>query len=134
MSNESNSILSIDDTESVFEQARTLQQQAASAGFDWPDLQSVLSKVDEELAELKEAISSGDEQHTQEELADLLFVLVNLGRHLDVSLEAVLPQAIQKFIKRFHQIEHSARAQGKALHTLSLEQMEVAWLKAKQLS
>ena len=135
MSQEFNSLLRIDESQSVFKQACDLQAQAATVGFDWPNVQAVLEKVDEELAELKEAIT---EQHgadkIEEELADLLFVLVNVGRHLNAPLESVLPKANQKFVDRFRYIEQQANAQQRNIAELTLDEMEALWCEAKGTS
>ena len=132
VSKEFNSVLKLNAETSVFEQASDLQAQAARVGFDWPDVQAVLEKVDEELTELKEAIAQPDDKaHIEEELADLIFVLVNVGRHLGLPLETTLAKANQKFIERFHYIEKQAQAQDRPISDLSLDEMDFFWTKAK---
>jgi tetrapyrrole methylase family protein/MazG family protein len=82
--------------------AQTITERASQVGFDWPDVVLVWQKVEEELAELKAACSSGDQQRTGEELGDLLFSLVNLSRFLGLQSEDVLAQSTERFIKRFN--------------------------------
>jgi tetrapyrrole methylase family protein/MazG family protein/ATP diphosphatase len=81
--------------------AHRLSQRAAGLGFEWPDLRAVLQKAREELAELEEALGEDDPQSAREEMGDLLFVLVNLGRLLGTTAENILRQTNLKFQKRF---------------------------------
>lgn len=111
--------------------AKKLTKKAASVGFDWPNVESVLAKVDEELAELREAIASGDKEHVAEELGDLTFVMANVARKLDLDPDQSLRSANQKFIQRFHYIEDSLTAQGTSVKEASLETMDELWNEAK---
>ena len=112
--------------------AHRLSQRAAGLGFDWPDIQGVLEKVREELAELEEAIEGGDRSAAQEELGDLLFALVNLGRFLGIHAENALRSANQKFLDRFQHILAACRRKGLAPESLSLEALEALWVEAKK--
>jgi tetrapyrrole methylase family protein/MazG family protein len=85
--------------------ARRLQQKAANVGFDWPDLPPVVKKIEEELAELKEALRSSSSERTTCEIGDLLFSVVNLCRFVDVDPEAALNGTIRRFRDRFRAIE-----------------------------
>ena len=113
--------------------AQTITERASKVGFDWPDIAPVWGKVEEELAELKTAASSGDKQRTGEELGDLLFSLVNLSRFLGLQSEDMLTQAIERFIKRFSHIERRLRDEGKDPTISSLEAMDRLWDEAKAL-
>ncbi len=113
--------------------AKKIQQRAAHSGFDWPDIQPVLEKCDEEQQELHAAIASGDPQHILEELGDVLFTYVNLARHLGVDPEQALLRSNRKFMQRFHQVEQLAKQQQLDLHALSLEQLDRLWQQSKAL-
>ena len=118
------------------------QVRAARAGFDWPEgpqgLTDVFAKVEEEIAELREAINNARTtvQPTAEmaaELGDLLFSLVNLARRLKVNPEESLRQTTNRFTTRFHFIEQQALRSGRAVHDLSLAEMDHYWEEAKRL-
>jgi MazG family protein len=112
-----------------------LQKRMAKIGFDWPDLAPVLAKVDEELDELKSAIAEKNaidaREHVAEELGDLLFVLANVARHLDVDPEAALRTANAKVVRRFEAIEAALAAQGRNPNDATLEEMDALWDAAK---
>ncbi len=112
--------------------AEKLQKRAANHGFDWPDYKPVLDKIDEELVELREAIGLNDEQHIEEELGDLIFACVNLGRHRSINLEACLRRANRKFEVRFHDMELIADNNGLDFEELSLEAKNDLWQQVKQ--
>ena len=103
----------------------------ADHGFDWPDVEPVFAKVEEELAEIKEAYASGDQQHIEEELGDLLLVSVNLARHLKVNPETALSAAGRKFTERFQYIERAVAAQERSLSDCTLEELDAFWDQAK---
>ncbi len=107
--------------------AHRISEKAAVVGFDWPDTASVRRKVDEELGELDEAIAAGDEAAITEELGDLLFALVNLGRHLPVGAEESLRAATAKFEARFRRLEASLQAEGRSVHTEPADALEARW-------
>ena len=111
--------------------AQRLQQKASYAGFDWEKIEQVWGKVNEEIIELKEAEISGNNQHIEEEIGDLLFAIVNLSRHLNISSEDALRKTNQKFIRRFKKVEEGIKAKGKKLNEASLEEMDSIWNKAK---
>ena len=110
-----------------------LQKRAGRVGFDWPDARSVLDKIAEETEELNEAMASGDRDHVEEEFGDLLFVLANLSRHLDIDPESALRRANEKFIRRFKHIEKTFAERGESLGDASLDAMEAVWNEAKAL-
>lgn len=112
-------------------QALTYQVRAARVGFDWPDIEGVLNKVLEEVAEVRQA---DDEQARFAELGDLIFALVNLVRWKNVDPESALREANSRFRKRFGFIEKMAREQNRPLTDLSLDEMEELWQLSKQSS
>jgi ATP diphosphatase len=111
--------------------AYRLTQKAAGVGFDWPDAGAVLAKVDEETAELREALAAGDRAATREEVGDLLFTLANLARKLDVDPEAALAGTNLKFRRRFEQVEKGFAARGKSTAEATLAEMDALWEEAK---
>ncbi len=113
--------------------ARKLQKRAAQVGFDWPGTDEVFDKMEEELAELREAVDSGDTAHCEEELGDLLFVVANLSRHLKIDPEQALRRAAQKFENRFGHVERKVKDSGRVWSDYSLEQLDVYWDEAKKL-
>ena len=116
---------------SAIYRARQLQQQAAEFGFDWPDISPVFDKLEEELAELKQAFASGDKAAISDELGDVLFVCVNLARHARVNAEMSLRGTNRKFERRFAYVQQQMRAAGIAMDPEQLEQMERFWQEAK---
>jgi nucleoside triphosphate diphosphatase len=112
--------------------AAKLTSRAARVGFDWPDARAVLTKLDEEVAELQAELPGGDRGRMADEVGDLLFVLANLARKLDLDPEACLSQANQKFTRRFNEMEQLAASAGKSLAEMSLQEMESDWQKAKR--
>lgn len=113
--------------------AQSITRRASHLGFDWPKIEPVWGKVEEEIKELKTAASSGDKARTGEELGDLLFSLVNLARFLDVEAEDVLAQTIDRFTRRFQYIETKLREADKSLDQSTLEEMDRLWEEAKKL-
>jgi len=111
--------------------AQKLQKRAATVGFDWPDAERVLEKVDEELAEVREAIALKDADKVEDEIGDLLFVCTNLARKCKVDSEAALRRANAKFERRFRYIETSLKAQNRDIRETGLEEMEALWVEAK---
>jgi tetrapyrrole methylase family protein/MazG family protein len=111
--------------------AQSITRRAAHLGFDWPKIEPVWDKVEEEIRELKNATASGDKNRTGEELGDLLFSLVNLARFLDIEAEDALAQTIDRFTRRFHHIETRLREADKSFEQSSLEEMDRFWEEAK---
>jgi tetrapyrrole methylase family protein/MazG family protein len=104
-------------------------QKAAKAGFDWPDPQGPRVKLDEELAELDAAVTAGGKAAIEHELGDVLFSICNLARHLGIEPETALCGTIERFTRRFRQVEHEL---GPNLAERNLQEMEAAWQRAKQ--
>jgi tetrapyrrole methylase family protein / MazG family protein len=113
--------------------AQSISRRAAHLGFEWPDIEQVWKKVEEEIRELKEAAASGNTLRTGEEVGDLLFTLVNIARFLDVESEEVLAQTVDRFIRRFQHIETKLREANKSFDQSSLEEMDRYWEEAKAL-
>lgn len=111
--------------------AAKLQKRAANVGFDWADATPVVAKIQEELDEVREAVANGQAAQVAEEVGDLLFVMVNLARHLQVDAEDALRQANAKFERRFRFIEEGLNAQGRTPQEASLEEMDALWDAAK---
>ncbi len=108
-----------------------LQNRAARVGFDWPSTDEVLDKIVEEARELEEARDELGPEELAEEYGDLLFVMVNLGRHLGLDPEASLRAANLKFTNRFNHIERELEARGKAPKDSDLAEMDALWNEAK---
>ena len=111
--------------------ANKLQMKAAKVGFDWDDIAPVWDKVAEELAELRQAATSGNPSEIEDELGDVVFAVVNLGRFLGVETEVALNRANNKFSRRFHQVEEMLRQQGRKWQELDLAQMDELWMAVK---
>lgn len=112
--------------------AHRISQRAAGLGFDWPDIKGVLEKVREELSELEEAIRENNLPSAREELGDLLFALVNLGRFLEIPAENALANTIQKFLKRFRWMTDDPRFRDKGPSFLPIEAWEELWSRSKE--
>lgn len=111
--------------------AEKLQKRAARVGFDWPDLDGVFEKIDEETQELKDAIKSGNTDDIEDEMGDLIFAVTNLARKTGIDPEKALRRTNSKFSKRFRFIEAQAKAQGRNVSEMDLEEMEALWQAAK---
>lgn len=109
-----------------------IQKKAGSIGFDWSETSQVYEKVTEELDELKEACGARDDAGIEEEYGDLLFSVVNLGRHLGVTPEISLTKASDKFIKRFERMEKEAARDKLDLADAEPEQLDILWERAKK--
>lgn len=112
--------------------AQKLQSRASRVGFDWPDVVGVIEKIEEELDETKEALASGDNEKIAEEIGDLLFAVVNLARFMNQDAESALRGTNDKFTRRFHHVEAMAKAQGREMKTMNLEELEALWQDAKK--
>jgi tetrapyrrole methylase family protein / MazG family protein len=120
------------DSRSSLSLASQLTREVSRLGFDWPDLDGVLKKLDEEMKEFREALSLQSRSKIREELGDLLFVLVNISRFLRIDPEEALRKTVKKFMLRFHYIETSLRKKGKSFHQSNLIEMSQLWEEAKK--
>jgi MazG family protein len=107
--------------------AQKAQKKAARVQFDWTELSDVIAKVDEELAEAKEAIASGEGEAIADEIGDLLFAVVNLARKSNLDAETALRNATDKFVARFHRVEDELRARGRKLGEVDLKELDAIW-------
>jgi MazG family protein len=112
--------------------AQRVGEKASQVGFDWSGAGEVIAKVREELSELEEEMKKGDATAIEKEWGDLVFSLVNLGRHLKIDAEGAAHKAIDSFIERFGKIEDKAEARGKELSELSLAEMDELWEEVKR--
>ena len=112
-------------------QAIRIQEKATGVGFDWDNKEQVYEKYQEEWLELQEEIKQENTQKIEEEFGDVLFSLINYARFLDVNPDNALAKTNTKFINRFNFIEAQAKAQGKMIHDLSIEEMNRFWEIAK---
>jgi MazG family protein len=114
-------------------EAEKISKKAAGLGFEWPDIDGVLNKLHEEAAELARARQSGDREHIQDEMGDLLFTVVNLARFLKVDPEQALRKTNARFRQRFRSVEGEIAASGRTFAETPLERMEELWQEAKRL-
>ena len=112
--------------------AEKIQKKAAEAGFDWRDVSGALDKLDEETAELRQAVRDGT--NIEEELGDVLFAAVKVGRFCGVDPETAVNGTCEKFIRRFRAMEEAAAAAGRSLSDMTLEEMTALWNGAKECS
>jgi ATP diphosphatase len=115
----------------ALKRAMELQRKASSVGFDWNDPRAVLHKIREEADEIEAALDRGDKAEMAAETGDLLFVLVNLARHVGADPELALRGTNAKFERRFAYIERTLAAQGRTLDQASLAEMDALWNEAK---
>ena len=116
----------------ALKRAQKLQKRAAREGFDWPDIDPVLAKLEEEIAELREAIKEKSEVSIFEESGDVLFSCANLMRHLNVDAEEALRSGNKKFETRFAFIEKNITQSEKKFSQYTLSELEALWQQAKQ--
>ena len=111
--------------------AQKLQKKAAKEGFDWDQISDVFDKLDEEIAEFKEAVLKKKSADIQNEIGDIIFVITNIAKFYKIDAEEALRSTNNKFIKRFQYIEQKIEAKGKTLKDSPLEEMERYWQEAK---
>ncbi|PDT32630.1 nucleoside triphosphate pyrophosphohydrolase [Rhizobium sp. M10] len=114
-------------------EALKLQERAAKVGFDWSAPEPILDKIEEEIGELRMALRDGDRAKVSDELGDLIFAVVNIGRHVKADPEQSLRGTNTKFRRRFNHIEQVLDAEGETLEAASLERMEEIWQAAKAI-
>jgi ATP diphosphatase len=114
--------------------AYKLGKRAAAVGFDWAQASDVVSKIEEEVAELAEAVARqpADRDQVEEEMGDLLFALANLCRKLHIEPEAALRRANDKFAGRFTAVERRLAARGRRPDDLTLDELEAEWQRVKK--
>ena len=112
--------------------AAKLTSRAARVGFDWPDAEAVLEKLDEEVGELRAELPQADPARLADEVGDLLFVLANLARKLQLDPEECLRHANRKFARRFTAMEQRIEQEGRSMPECALDEMEAAWQAVKR--
>lgn len=113
-------------------EAYQLTAKASRVGFDWGQIDEIFDKLREERQELRNAIDRKDEKRIADEVGDLLFVVVNIARFLNVDPESALRRTNKKFVSRFQYIERELEKRGKTVKEATLEEMEALWQAAKQ--
>ncbi|MCL4149623.1 UNVERIFIED_CONTAM: hypothetical protein GTU68_016482 [Idotea baltica] len=112
--------------------AEKLQKRAARTGFDWTDPKDIFDKLEEETQEVKDAIASGIQEDVEDEVGDLLFVVANLARRLNVDPEIALRKANAKFERRFRAMETASETAGEDFAALDIDQQEAWWQTVKR--
>ena len=111
--------------------AQKAQSKAARVNFDWTEVRDVIAKVEEEIGEMKAAITSEDRARVEEEIGDVLFAVVNLVRKCKIDAESALQKATDKFVTRFNRVEDKLKARGKRLGDVDLAEMDAIWNEIK---
>jgi MazG family protein len=118
-------------------EAHQISSRAARVGFDWPDIEGIFEKLQEEVRELRDVIAEGNDERRErleDEIGDVLFVIVNIARYLKIDSESALKRANRKFKSRFQYMENELARQGKTVEQVSIDEMEALWQKAKSES
>lgn len=113
-------------------EAWTIQQDAAVVGFDWPDIEGVFAKLDEEIAEVREALAHGDREHARHEVGDLLFSVVNLARFLDANPGEALARTNRRFVHRFALVKEEVARRGRRIEECTLADLDAIWDAVKE--
>jgi tetrapyrrole methylase family protein/MazG family protein len=116
----------------ILHRALRIQERAVSFGFDWEETPQLLAKLEEEIAEIRGAVDSGDREDIMEEVGDLFFMTVNLARFLEIHPEEALERCLSKFDKRFRTMELMAGRDDRSLEQMDIEEMEKYWEQAKK--
>lgn len=128
---DASALTGVPDNLSPVRRSEMLQRHAARVGFDWPDTTGIIAKLREEIDELDRCLADGSREKIKEEIGDLFFSVVNLSRFLDIDGESSIERANAKFQERFRRMEAMIRADGKALESLTLDEMDVYWDRVK---
>ncbi len=112
--------------------ANRIQEKVRGVGFDWEVREQVWDKVEEELSEVKEEVLNGKRDNIESEIGDLLFSVINAARLYEIDPEAALEKTNRKFIKRFNYLERKTLMQGRSLHSMTLDEMNLIWEEAKK--
>ncbi len=116
----------------ALQRAYRIGERAGRVGFDWKNPEDLFPKLEEEIKELKEALGKGEKEKISEELGDLLFTVANLSRKLGINPEEALKATLDKFERRFKEMEKIVKEKGLSLENLSLEEMDLLWEKIKE--
>lgn len=112
--------------------AEKVQKKASAAGFDWDSIDGAAAKIHEETDEVVQAVLEGDQRHIEEEFGDLLFSVVNAARFAKITPETALAGAVNKFIRRFSDMEKMIHEQGKEINEMDIQQLDSVWEKVKK--
>ncbi|MDT8335297.1 MAG: nucleoside triphosphate pyrophosphohydrolase [Desulfurivibrionaceae bacterium] len=112
--------------------AQRVSGRAVSSGFEWPDMDGVLAKLDEEIEELKEALASGNRPGIEDEIGDLLFTMVNVSRKAGFEAETILQRSTEKFTRRFTRMSELAAQKNGSLEELDILAMQELWIQVKK--
>lgn len=112
--------------------AMRLTEKASRVGFDWEKAEDAVLKLEEETVELRDALASGNQEHIEEELGDVLFTLANIARKLGVNAEEALQATNRKFTRRFQRIEEIVRKDSRRFEDVTLEEMDAMWEEVKR--
>ena len=112
--------------------AHEISTRVAAVGFEWAKAEDVVTKIEEEVAELRQAVATEGRARTEEEMGDLLFSISNLARKLGIDSESALRKANEKFTQRFTALEERLHAKGRSVHEATLEEMEAEWTAIKR--
>lgn len=113
--------------------ALSVSKKAVNQGFDWPDCDGILEKLNEEISELREALSKDDSDHITEEIGDIFFTVVNLARKCGIDPESAANKTTDKFIKRFRMMESRAAEEGRDLTGMNIDELEALWERSKDI-
>ncbi len=111
--------------------ANRIQDKARAVGFDWDLREQIWEKVDEELNELREVITEGNQDRIEDEFGDLFFSVINAARLYNVDPETALERTNKKFVKRFNYLEQETLHKGRSLRDMNLDEMNEIWEKSK---
>ena len=114
--------------------SQKIQDRASRVGFDWPDTKGVFEKIKEETQELEQTLISEEKESIKEEIGDLLMIITNLARKLDIDSEEALNKANNKFVNRFNYIEDQLKINNKEFKDIELKDLDVLWEDSKKLS
>ena len=112
--------------------AHEIGSRVGAVGFEWVRTTDIVSKIEEEVAEVRRAVESEGTARTEEEIGDLLFSIANLSRRLGIEPESALRKANEKFTARFQGVEQALEAKGRSVHDASLDEMEAEWQQVKR--
>jgi MazG family protein len=112
--------------------AHEIGSRVGAVGFEWVQTTDIVSKIEEEVAEVRRAVESEGTARTEEEIGDLLFSIANLSRRLGIEPESALRKANEKFTSRFQGVEQALEARGRSVHDASLDEMEAEWQQVKR--
>lgn len=115
------------------ERADRIARKAAAVGFDWPDAAAVCAKLEEECAEVREAVDSGQSERVVEEVGDVIFAAVSLAIHAGSDASSALDSTLRRFSERFSEVERAAEASGARLEALAPAELDALWRSAKQI-